>query len=175
MRHLAFCGAIPLVVAAVFLHVSAGSSYAADCTWQHDPSTAGDWLDPSNWDPSAPGLLDRALIDNGGTASIAVGSVRVAGVIAGGSFTGSVLHTGGTNVVGGTVFLGRDSGADGAYALTGGSLASKVQNVGYGGQGLFANPAGSTRWQVLWWWDGMTGRPGPTLSAADRLHRRPST
>jgi hypothetical protein len=94
-------------------------------TWIHDPNTAGNWQDPNNWNHhSLPTASDTALIDNGGTASISssTGSVQVSSLYDGNQVGGSIVQSGGTITVGGSLYLGYASGASGTYNITGGSL-----------------------------------------------------
>ena len=99
-------------VVGVFL---TGPAHAESCRWVHDPSTPGDWYDPSNWTPAPPGVMDAAAFDDGGTAVIAGGSIRVSILMTGtgGAIPGSVIQSGGTTAVMYTVHLGFAAGVPG--------------------------------------------------------------
>ena len=144
MRRYGVLGVIRLAAAvAALVWAAGGPSYAGDCFWQHDPNTAGDWADPNNWTPSAPGSFDTALIDNGGTAGILGGNVTVWSVIAGDSFRGSVLQSGGSSAVA-YLDLGHSAGGTGTYGLSGGTLQLDIGTmVGGNGRGSFAQSGGT--------------------------------
>jgi hypothetical protein len=57
--------------------------------------------------------------------------------------TGALNQTGGTNTVGGTLFLGFNSGASGAYSLNSGSLFTNGAIIGNGGTGTFIQTGGT--------------------------------
>jgi MYXO-CTERM domain-containing protein len=115
-------------------------------TWIHDPNTAGNWQDPNNWiSNNLPTASDTALVDNGGTASISssTGSVQVDSLYVGNQARGSILQSGGTMTVGGSLTLGYTTGSSGTYTLSGGSLGATNQYVGDSGIGTF-NQSGGT-------------------------------
>jgi C1A family cysteine protease len=114
--------------------------------WVHDPNTAGNWQDANNWNPSSlPAASDTALVDNGGTVSISstTGSIQVSSLYDGNQARGSIIQSGGTNTVGGSLYLGYNAGSSGTYTLSGGSLRAAYQYAGYSGSGIF-NQSGGT-------------------------------
>ena len=56
--------------------------------------------------------------------------------------TGALNQTGGTNTVGGTLFLGFNSGTSGTYSLSGGIFSTGFGFVGYQGHGVFNQSGG---------------------------------
>src|SRR5687768_16179689 len=87
--------------AAILVACSSSSPVLAQTTktWK---SATGDFYDPSNWDSlSVPGAMEIALINNGGTATIAanagnraLGTLQL-GSVEGGTESGHVIMNGG--------------------------------------------------------------------------------
>ena len=145
----------------------AGASYS----WQEQ---LGDWSVASNWGGTLPSSNDTACVANGGTVNVTVsetcgtmslGSGAGSGAVQmtsgyletlgyqniGSSGPGAFVQSGGTNASG-EFFLGRASGGNGTYALSGsGLLMSSQEFVGYSGTGSFAQAGGlNTNRLGLW-------------------------
>ena len=118
------------VLASILASMAASSSFAQVATWASAPATPGSWGVAANWDPAAvPGVLDTAIIGNGGTATIADGDTfAILGVQLD---NGTINQTGGTldssaNLAGTVFNVGAVSGGTGTYTASGGS----VMNLG---------------------------------------------
>ncbi len=116
-----------IVLASTFATLAATSSFGQVTeTWASAPATPGSWGVAANWDPAAvPGVLDTAVIGNGGTAIIADGdNFAILGVQLD---NGTILQTGGTldssaNLAGTVFNVGTVSGGTGTYTASGGSI-----------------------------------------------------
>jgi hypothetical protein len=144
MQCLKLCGGSHVACVGALIASLMGSAYGATSTWVHDPATMGGWSDPNNWTPQPPGSSDIALIDNGGTAGIAL-AASMLGLQAGYSYAGSVFQLA-DDVTAGEVYLGYMQGAKGTYSLSGGSLTSPNEYVGFFGEGSLGESGG---WNVV--------------------------
>jgi autotransporter-associated beta strand protein len=153
-----------LAVAAILL--VAVSQAQGDVYWS---ASAGDWSVASNWGGTLPTGSDTACIANGGTASVTqlgetCGTLRLGGSagsgtlqMTGGSLyatsyqyvgdsgTGIFTQSGGTNSIGGTLWLGNNPGGSGTYNLSGsGLLSAAYEEIGFsGGAGSFTQSGGT--------------------------------
>ena len=92
IRKLAYC------LTLLFLFTGPGVFAQSDATWMVDD---GDFLEPTNWDISmVPGNVDRAIINNGGTATIGAdsGEKSLGSILMGtdGEQSGHIVMLGGT-------------------------------------------------------------------------------
>ena len=157
-----------LLMAAVMS--SSALARAATLTWQ---VASGDWMAASNWSGGAlPTSPDTALVDNGGTASVtqvgpicntlALGDSTGAGALnmtagslgvgfnlyCGQSGVGTFAQSGGTTTVYDS-YLGYNSGSNGSYNLSGGSLAEYSLCVGNSGTGAFTQSGGTNKLSAI--------------------------
>jgi len=140
-------------------------------TWS---ASFGNWSVANNWGGNLPGAADEAYIINGGTAAITTGgavcndlylgdsnstnsgTVRMSGSSSlsaanseylGNYGAGAFTQSGGTNNVGGSLFLGSYSAVSsgsGSYVLIGaGALAANQEFVGNNGTGTFSQSGGT--------------------------------
>jgi hypothetical protein len=126
-------------IAAVLL----GASGAKAQTLWNNPGT-GDWFNAANWTAGVPTSSKNAYIDNGGTAQIAASDAKGLTYVGYTTNTGvgAVIQTGGTNT---SITLGYNSGSQGTYTLSGGSLGSLSGDtacLGYSGTGTFIQTGG---------------------------------
>ncbi len=154
-----------VLVTLAMVCVLASLAQAATYTWQ---VASGEFGAASNWGGTLPGSSDNALINNGGTASVAQGnptcgdltlgvsggsgSVNMTGgslsAISGGreyvgySGTGTFTQSGGMNTVNNFLLLGNVNGS-GSYNLTGGNLTAIFEYVGNAGRGSFTQSGGT--------------------------------
>ena len=153
------------VVAALTLGM-ASSTLAI--TW--DLVGTGDWNTAENWDPDGlPTTSDTVNVNNGGTAQIgSEGAVANRFYIDGGSSiafsggatttfsatgnhsyvgnnsTGTFTQTGGAFSIGQqALYVGNNATGNGAYNISGGSLACRYIRVGQNGTGVFNHSGGS--------------------------------
>jgi fibronectin-binding autotransporter adhesin len=135
-------------------------------TWQHSPTTAGDWSDPTNWDIGLPASGISAMVANGGTATIgSPGSVCEQLYIGGSTGSGTVemsagdlssylavigsstwgvfAQSGGTHT-NEALYVGAFSSGNGSYTLSGSSvLAAHTEWVGCYSMGSFTQTGGT--------------------------------
>ncbi len=131
----------------VILPDYAGGAYIEDiCALKLAPAmwtgADGNWPVAGNWKRGAvPGAGTEVLAD-GGCIRIGSGAVE-AGSLAVGAYTaGRLEQTGGAVAVGGVLYVGYDTDANGLYELAGGTLTAEEVNVGYWGRGRYVQTAG---------------------------------
>ncbi len=103
-------------------------------------------------------LRDGLIVSGGGSVNLGSGALTVDGAsgridsggqlaaktaIVGLAGAATLLQTSGANVLSGSLYLGRDPGADGAYELSGGLLSADAVHVGFHGAGLFTHTGGA--------------------------------
>ena len=138
-------GAFVAAAAVSALVAGAGADPPPHTCWQHDPATPGDWFEGANWTAGVPDGDDYADINSGGAAGIASGDAEALELNLGYSAgdLGTVSQTGGTHTVNG-LYVGRHSGGEGRYYLSGaGSLSAVVELIGYYGTGTFLQTGGT--------------------------------
>jgi len=138
-------GAFVAAAAVSALVAGAGADPPPHTCWQHDPATPGDWFEGANLTAGVPDGDDYADINSGGAAGIASGDAEALELNLGYSAgdLGTVSQTGGTHTVNG-LYVGRHSGGEGRYYLSGaGSLSAVVELIGYYGTGTFLQTGGT--------------------------------
>ena len=111
--------------------------------WTYWQSGTGSWHDSSNWHTELPHSDIVACIDNGGTAHITA-DAAASYLVVGDSYAGNVTQPAGTNTITWGLYLGRESGSSrGTYNLSGGSLASGIEDIGLSGAGAFTQSGGT--------------------------------
>jgi autotransporter-associated beta strand protein len=174
---------VGLAAVAVLLFAPPGAR-AASYSWA---VSSGTWSVASNWGGHRPTSSDNAYIINGGTATITLpgaacyylylgnprgsntGTIQMpSGSLStirweclGNTGAGTFTQSGGTNVIGGLLSLGMNSGANGYYNLSGsGALQAWGEYVGYSGAGTFAQTGGTNTSGAplsLGYWAGSSG------------------
>jgi autotransporter-associated beta strand protein len=81
---------------------------------------------------------------NNTSSSISSGSLSAANHYAGSSGTGSFTHSGGSNTITDSLYIGYDPGSSGTYSLSEtGTLSSANEYIGYSGTGIFTQSGGN--------------------------------
>jgi autotransporter-associated beta strand protein len=163
--------ASPFVRAALLgiLSLTSASAKAASYTWQVQ---SGDWSIASNWGGTLPTSSDSAWIGAGGTTTITMPGAVCSSLYLGGGGLGTISLTNsltsaneyvgysgsgifnslnGTNSVGGSLYLGYNTGSSGTYSLSGdGYLSSSYEYLGYTGSGTFTQSGGTNSASYLY-------------------------
>ena len=108
--------------------------------WVHPPDVVGDWMERDNWIFPVPEFSPEQFwhftIDGRRIAQLSIGDVRGAYGVIGEVGDGSLLQTGGSLILGeGLTMLGRQSGSQGSYELSGGSSSFDTLIIGEQGDG----------------------------------------
>lgn len=132
-------------VASFLLSLAVLPALGQTTNWKHDPASAGNWFDLTNWTNGLPGGYPtvEGCIANGGTASIASGTINTTGLYVASGGSGSVTQAGGSAHFG-RIDLG-SFGGHGTYTLNSGTLSGDVQFIGIwqSAVGLFIQNGGS--------------------------------
>ncbi|MGO9108818.1 MAG: autotransporter-associated beta strand repeat-containing protein [Thermoguttaceae bacterium] len=158
---------VALTFLATVAAFAAAEARGANRTWQHSPSSAGDWSSAANWSGDIlPTASDTAYIVNGGTADItllgetcgtlSLGSNAGSGTVQmtagsllasgneyiGNGGTGNFTQSSGTNSAH-SLYVAYNPGSRGTYNLSGGSLSVEYDYLGNGGTGGFTQSGGT--------------------------------
>ncbi len=123
--------------------IASAACAAEDTYWQHDPDTPGQWDVDGNWTLGIPGEYDSAYVDNGGTAELTGGQVRIRDLYLGEAGSGTLRQTGARLSIGDNLVLGHETGAYGRYEFAGTYLyVDDAFRVGSYGEGEFIQTGG---------------------------------
>ena len=133
---LKYLGCLTIALALLWPSVcraqAAGGPGPGETHWKHDPNTPGEWFENGNWTGSIPTASVNAYVDNDGAAQIAGPGAdgEAADLYVGYLRTGAVSQSARRVSVAEDIYIGHGVDANGAYALTGGTLTSRRMFVG---------------------------------------------